>query len=133
MKTYYWFNRSRLLSHLRIGVGALILICSSAPAENLIGERILPVQNLFVSGSDADGGKIFEFTWDGLQSTFASGLRHPQGPAFDGAGNLFVTDYGSGVSGSIIYKFTPAGVRSIFEYGHRLLHLHEHRGLSPLR
>ena len=32
--------------------------------------------------------------------------------AFDKAGNLFVTDWGSGGGG--IYKFTPNGVRSTF-------------------
>src|SRR5437870_12818041 len=67
-------------------LGALILICSSAPA-----------QNLFVSGSDAGGGKIFKFTWDGVQSTFASGLMGPSELAFDSAGNLFVADDSSTV------------------------------------
>ena len=43
-------------------LGAIILICSSAPA-----------QNLFVS-SDAGGGNIYEFTSNGVRSTFASGL-----------------------------------------------------------
>ncbi len=78
-----------------------MLICSSALA-----------QNLFVSGSDTDGGKISKFTWDTLQSTFASGLRQPQGLAFDSAGNLFVADYDSSVIGSIIYEFSPDGARS---------------------
>jgi sugar lactone lactonase YvrE len=81
-------------------LGAVILICSSAPA-----------QNLFVSVSDAGGGKIFEFTPDGVQSTFASGLN-PGGLAFDSAGNLFVVG-----DGPAIYKFTPEGVRSTFALG----------------
>ena len=37
-----------------VALGAAILICSSASA-----------QNLFVSGRDAGGGEIFKFTWDG--------------------------------------------------------------------
>ena len=82
-------------------LGAVILICSSASA-----------QNLFVSGSDANGGKIFKFTWDGVQSIFASGLDDPQGLAFDGAGNLFVA-----VNGGSIYKYQPNGVRSTFASG----------------
>jgi DNA-binding beta-propeller fold protein YncE len=83
-----------------VGLGAVILICSSAPA-----------QNLFVSVSDAGGGKIFEFTPDGVQSTFASGLN-PGGLAFDSAGNLFVVG-----DGPAIYKFTPEGVQSTFALG----------------
>ena len=81
-------------------LGAVILICSSAPA-----------QNLFVSVSDAGGGKIFEFTPDGVQSTFASGLN-PGGLAFDSAGNLFVVG-----GGPAIYKFSPEGVQSTFALG----------------
>src|SRR5260370_40382997 len=64
-------------------LGAVMLICTSALAQNLYG-----------SGGDAGGGKISKFTWDGLQSNFASGLHQPHGLAFDSAGNLFVADYG---------------------------------------
>ena len=77
-----------------ICLGALSLVCSSAPA-----------QNLFVS-SDAAGGNIYEFTPNGVRSTFASGLTGAL--AFDKAGNLFVSDRGN------IYKITPNGVRSTF-------------------
>ena len=77
-----------------ICLGALSLVCSSAPA-----------QNLFVS-SDAAGGNIYEFTPNGVRSTFASGVAGAL--AFDKAGNLFVSDRGN------IYKITPNGVRSTF-------------------
>jgi DNA-binding beta-propeller fold protein YncE len=82
------------------GLGAVILICSSAAA-----------QNLFVSGGDRGNGKIFEFTPDGVETTFTSGLNSPQDLAFDSEGNLFVVDSGA------IYKFTPAGVRTTFTLG----------------
>jgi hypothetical protein len=55
----------RLFSRIAC-LAAAILICSSAWA-----------QNLFVSGRDARGGEIFKFTWDGVQSIFASGLIDP--------------------------------------------------------
>ncbi len=87
-------------------LGAAILICSSAAAENL-----------FVSGSyagqTAQTGVIFEITPDGAQSTFALGLSDPIGLAFDSAGNLFVAESGSGS----ILKFTPGAVRTTFASG----------------
>src|SRR5437870_834881 len=85
---------ARHLLSTAVCLGAIILICSSAPA-----------QNLFVSGGDPGNGKIFEFTPDGVETTFASGLNSPQNLAFDSEGNLFVVDSGA------IYKFTPDGVR----------------------
>jgi sugar lactone lactonase YvrE len=85
--------------------GAVILICSSASA-----------QNLFVSGRGAGGGEIFKFTWDGRQSIFASGLYKPGDVAFDSAGNLFFVDYEilDNVGAAAIYKITPNGTLTIF-------------------
>ena len=57
--------------------GAVLLITSSAPAQNLFVLNHLD-------------GIITEFTPGGAQSTFASGLIMPIQPAFDSAGNLFV-------------------------------------------
>src|SRR5262249_26005825 len=89
-------------------VGAVILICTSASA-----------QNLFVSGSDARGGEIFKFTWDGAQSIFASGLTDPSDVAVDSAGNLFVLDFAplEYVGNWVLYKYTPNGFRTIFASG----------------
>ena len=92
-----------------ICLGALSLVCSSAPA-----------QNLFVS-SDAAGGNIYEFTPNGVRSTFASELAGAL--AVDSAGNLFVTtgyrdDFGFPINGSgKIYKLTPNGLRTTFASG----------------
>src|SRR5437588_2602916 len=86
----------RLLSSV-LWLGAVILTSSSAPA-----------QNLFMSSNDGQTGVILEFTPDGTQSTFASGLSNPQGLVFDSSGNLFVAD------GGAIYKFSPDGVRTTF-------------------
>ncbi|HEY4271136.1 MAG TPA: NHL repeat-containing protein [Candidatus Udaeobacter sp.] len=90
-----------------VALGAAILLCSSAYA-----------QNLFVSGRDARGGEIFQFTWDGAQSIFASGLYKPWDMAIDSAGNVFVVDYiilgGDLVGNGAIFKITPNGMLSIF-------------------
>jgi len=102
-------SKTKLFSRLAC-FGAVILICSSASA-----------QNLFVSGSDAHGGEIFKFTWDGRQSIFASGLYQPSDLAFDSAGNLFVVDYmivGPEAFGiAAIYKITASGTATIFASG----------------
>ena len=89
-------------------LGAVILICAGASA-----------QNLFVSGSDTGGGEIFKFSWDGGQSIFASGLTDPLDVAFDSAGNLYVVDYDrSGLRGdAAIFKITPNGARTTFASG----------------
>ena len=89
-------------------LGAAILICSSASA-----------QNLFVSGSDAKGGEIFKLTWDAKQGIFASGLGDPWDIAFDSAGNLFVVDVSplERIGDAVIYKVTRNGVRTIFASG----------------
>src|SRR5437588_321209 len=96
-------------------LGAVILACSSAWA-----------QNLFVSSdaagniSDSGYGKIYEFTPGGKQSTFASGLDFPFAMTCDSAGNLFVANVSTRenhqLSGAI-YKFTPGGVQSPFASG----------------
>jgi SMP-30/Gluconolactonase/LRE-like region len=93
-----------------VWLGAAILICSGASA-----------QNMFVSGRDARGGEIFQFTWDGKQSIFASGLYKPWDLAVDSAGNLSVVDYeivGGDLRGNAaIYKITPNGTLTIFAFG----------------
>src|SRR5207249_1402823 len=82
-------------------LGAVILTCASAPA-----------QNLFVASDtgNAGGGSVYEFTPNGVRSTFASGLAGAL--AFDKAGNLFVLDFGGK-----IHKFTTSGARTTFASG----------------
>ena len=48
----------------------------------------------------ADDGSIYEYTPDGVRSTFASGLNQPRGLAFNSAGDLFVAENGSGNIGT---------------------------------
>ena len=59
--------------------------------------------------ADNGSGNIYEFTPNGTQSTFASGLNEPGGLAFNSAGNLFVAD----LDGNIL-EFTPDGMHTTF-------------------
>jgi DNA-binding beta-propeller fold protein YncE len=96
-------------------LGAVILICSSASA-----------QNLFVSGYSCGGSEIpndvacaaiFEFSWDGVQRIFASGLNSSGDLTFDSAGNLFFVSCSGCYTlhpALVIYKVTPNGVWTTF-------------------
>ena len=75
---------------------ATLLILSSAQAQNLFE-------------SDDQSGNIYEFTPDGVRSTFASGISLPAALAFNSSGDLFVSS-----SPGTIYEFTPSGVQSTF-------------------
>ena len=55
---------SQLIARV-VCLGAIILTCSSAPA-----------QNLFMS--DWDSGNIYEFTPNGVRTAFVSGLDGPE-------------------------------------------------------
>ena len=91
-----------------VWLGAVILMCSSASA-----------QNMFVSGTDAGGGEIFKFPLTGPESIFVTGLVDPWDLAIDRAGNLFVVDSQCGelYCGAKINKITPQGVRTTFASG----------------
>src|SRR5438067_655714 len=95
--------RIGLTRHLIGGVlclAAISLICARASAQNLFATDYL---------------NIDEFTPNGVQSIFASGLNTPIALAFDSQGNLFVADQGYGydvLHDAAVYKFTPSGLRS---------------------
>ena len=65
--------------------------------------------NLFVSTQgDPGDDAILEFTPNGMESTFATGLTNPLGLAFDGSGNLFVVEENEAPDGDIL-EFAPDG------------------------
>jgi hypothetical protein len=59
---------------------------------------------------------VSEVTPEGVVSTFASGFNDPNGLAFDAAGNLYVSNDGTG-NNSTVSEVTPAGVVSTFASG----------------
>ena len=95
---------------------------TSGPVTVVVNNTQTQPHNLFVT--DSSNGSIYEFTPDGRQSTFATGLSNVWCLAFDQSNNLFAADYGS----DNIYKFAPDGTRRIFanvnliggNYGHGL-------------
>jgi hypothetical protein len=91
-----------------VWLGAIILICSGASA-----------QNMFVSGTDAGGGEIFKFPLAGAETIFATGLVDPWDLAVDRAGNVFVVDSQCGeiYCGAEVSKITPQGGRNILASG----------------
>jgi sugar lactone lactonase YvrE len=73
--------------------------------------------NLFAS-TEGDPGNdtILEFTPDGTESTFATGLTNPRGLAFDSFGNLFVAEDNPAPDGDIL-EFPTAGGEIVFASG----------------
>jgi len=71
--------------------------------------------NLFVADYWPPG-HIYEYTPDGVQSTFASGLSFPRALAIDSAGNLFVSElvFSNNTQSANIIKINPDGTQSIF-------------------
>jgi sugar lactone lactonase YvrE len=79
--------------------------------SNLLGHLPSP-------GPGPRTGVIYEFSPDGVKSTFATGLLAPMALAFDGKGDLFVADgAATGAVDNTIYKYTPGGGRSTFATG----------------
>ena len=90
------------LSGGAVWAGAILLLSTSAQAQNLFG-------------SEYNDGNIYEFTPGGGQSTFASGVVSTYGLAFNSAGDLFAANF-SGF-GPSIYEFAPDGTESTFASG----------------
>jgi SMP-30/gluconolaconase/LRE-like protein len=112
------FGRVRQLFSRVAWLGAVILICSSASAQNLFvsGKKIAANE-----GSGEGYGAIFKFTWDRGQSVYASELYKPGDLALDSAGNLFFMDYvifkGESGSDAAVFKITPNRPPIIFAFG----------------
>jgi len=57
---------------------------------------------------DPGNDVILEFTPNGTESTFATGLFNPRGLTFDAFGNLFVAESNAAPDGDIL-EFAPGG------------------------
>jgi glucose/arabinose dehydrogenase len=80
MNPLTYFRKTKILRNIFLSLSAIFALAITAHA-----------QNLYVSANAPGSHKIFEFTPDGTQSIYASGLDNPRGLAFDSIGNLFAT------------------------------------------
>jgi Beta-propeller repeat len=75
------FKKTKILRNAFLSLSAIFALAITADA-----------QNLYVSANVPGGNHaIFEYTANGTQSIYASGLDNPRGLAFDTIGNLFAT------------------------------------------
>jgi DNA-binding beta-propeller fold protein YncE len=84
MKPLTHFEKTKILRNIFLSLGAIFALAITAYAQNLYVSTQRP-QSL-------GGHAILEFTPDGAQSTYASGLEAPRGLAFDSIGNLFAAE-----------------------------------------
>lgn len=83
---------------------------ATVPGEGVEGLAFDSAGNLFAAAGGSVG-YIFKFSPEGVRSTFASGLFEPASLAFNGSGDLFVSQVGE----PYIERFTPDGTGSAFE------------------
>jgi sugar lactone lactonase YvrE len=95
----------------------VILVMATLTANCAPGDIFASINN----GPGNGVGAIYQYTPGGVQTTFASGLSHPRGLAFDSAGNLFVATYfcndtpsRNTICDSTILKVAPNGAQSVF-------------------
>ena len=103
--------------HIR-WAGALALFVS-AVALSRMTVHAAAMDTLYVSVNHStteptSSGLILAYTSAGTMSTFASGILHPRGLAFDAAGNLFAASNSDNNQEARILKFTPDGMQSTF-------------------
>jgi DNA-binding beta-propeller fold protein YncE len=100
----------------KITPGGMISTFATGFPANFLLEKVVTdsCDNIFVVAANQNdpnlASTIFLITACGTVSTFGSTPGDSLDMAFDSAGNLFVADFGD----QTIFKFTPAGVRSIF-------------------
>src|SRR5437870_2761360 len=83
----------------------------SAGATLLLGWFAAPTRADILYVSNQGNNTIKRFTSGGVGSVFASsGLRNPEGIAFDSSGNLYAANYGN----NTIEKFNSGGGGSVF-------------------
>ena len=114
MKPLTHFKTTKILRNILLSLGVFFALAISAHAQNLY----VSVNGAICGFNCSEfSGSISEYTPDGMQSTFASGLARPRGLAFDSSGNLLAAVNRHGpptpqFQGRIL-KFPPLGHQSV--------------------
>lgn len=92
--------------------GLAVLAALFALCLAIVGQRESRGDTLYVAdtGQTGPSGSIWKFDSSGVGTVFASGLRQPEGLAFDSGGNLYVAC----INDSNILKYTSSGVSTVF-------------------
>jgi sugar lactone lactonase YvrE len=102
-----------IMKFIYSALAIVVVAMGAVTANGALGDLFASINGTGENG----GGSIFQYTPDGLQSTFASGLSSPRGVAFDSVGNLFVANNffdGNPAFQATILKVTPGGTQSTF-------------------
>ena len=114
MNSLTHFKKAKILRNILLSLGVFFALAISTHAQNLY----VSLHGALCGPHCTDfSGSISEYTPDGMQSTFASGLARPRGLAFDSSGNLFVAVTYFGPPNQLharILKFPPLGHQSVF-------------------
>src|SRR5215510_11968335 len=106
--------KAKIFRSLFFSLGAIFVLVTAAHAQNLY----VSVNGAICGFNCSEfSGSISEYTPDGMQSTFASGLARPRGLAFDSSGNLFtaINRHGPPIpqfQGRIL-QFPPVGHQTV--------------------
>jgi sugar lactone lactonase YvrE len=106
--------KTKILRNILLSLGVFFALAISTHAQNLY----VSLHGALCGFNCTNfSGSISEYTPDGMQSTFASGLARPRGLAFDSSGNLFVAVTYFAPPNQLharILKFPPLGHQSVF-------------------
>ena len=93
------------------------LAAGAVTAQGALGDLFASINGT----GDNGGGFIYQYTPDGMHTTFGSGLSQPRGMAFDGAGNQPLHYLPDGRCSVDFENYPRRCPRSLFQHDKQLL------------